>query len=73
MRPVSSIEEVGAYPSDFEGLIFYFPDIANKKIYTKSINIDGTVAINLYELKSIADHSTDSSYVTRDEFNTSIE
>ena len=73
VRPVSSIEEVRAYPIDFDGSIFYFPDVANKKIYTKSINIDGTVAINLYELKTIADHSTDSSYVTRDEFNASIE
>lgn len=72
VRPVSSIEEVRAYPIDFDGSIFYFPDIANKKIYTKSINIDGTVAINLYELKTIADHSTDSSYVTREEFETAF-
>ena len=35
VRPVSSVEEVRAYPIDFDGSIFYFPDIANKKIYTK--------------------------------------
>lgn len=74
VRPVSSIEEVRAYPIDFDGSVFYFPDIANKKIYTKSVNMDGTVAINLYELKNIAaaDHSNDSSYVTRQEFEDTI-
>lgn len=74
MRPVSSIEEVRACPIDFDGSIFYFPDIANRKIYTKSINMDGTVAINLYELKDIAstDQSMSSSYVTREEFDNTI-
>lgn len=75
VRPVSSIEEVRAYPIDFDGSIFYFPDIANKKIYTKSMNMDGTVTINLYELKNLptyADHLTDSSYITREEFEMTI-
>lgn len=75
VRPVSSIEEVRAYPIDFDGSIFYFPDIANKKIYTKSMNMDGTVAINLYELKNLpafTDHSIDSSYITREEFENTI-
>lgn len=75
VRPVSSIEEVRAYPIDFDGSIFYFPDIANKKIYTKSMNMDGTVTINLYELKNLptyADHPTDSSYITREEFEMTI-
>jgi hypothetical protein len=65
VRPVSSVEEVRASPIDFDGSIFYFPDIANKKIYTKSINLDGTVSINVYELKVLADQTTVSSYVTR--------
>ena len=70
VRQVSSIEEVKASPIDFDGSVFYFPDIANKKIYTKSVNMDGTVSINLYELSQIkpADQSNDSSYVTRQEF-----
>lgn len=77
VRPVASIEEVRAYPIDFDGSIFYFPDIANRKIYTKSVNMDGTVAINLYELKEIAtpqitDQPIDSSYVTREEFENTI-
>ena len=66
VRPVSSIEEVKASPIDFDGSTFYFPDIANKRIYTKSINIDGTVAISVYELQ--ADQPTDSTYITRKEF-----
>lgn len=70
VRPVSSIEEVRAYPIDFDGSVFYFPDIANRKIYTKSINMDGTVAIHLYELRDLplTDHPNDSSYITRQEF-----
>lgn len=75
VRPVSSIEEVRAHPIEFDGSIFYFPDVANKKIYTKSMNLDGTVAINLYELKTLptfTDHPNDSSYITREEFDTTI-
>ena len=43
--------------------------MANKRIYTKQINIDGTATINLYELK--VPTPTDqmaNSYVTRQEF-----
>ena len=49
-RPVSSLEEVRASSIDFDGSVFYFPDIANRRIYTKQINIDGTAALNVYEL-----------------------
>ena len=75
VRPVSSIEEVRASPIDFDGSIFYFPDVANKKIYTKRVNMDGTVSINLYELKDLtsADQFNDSSYITRQEFDMKIE
>ncbi len=71
VRPVSSIEEVRACPIDFDGSVFYFADVANRRIYTKQINLDGTVSINLYEQKEIV--PTDqpanySSYVTKDEF-----
>ena len=41
-RPVSSLEEARALSIDFDGSVFYFPDLANKKIYTKQINMDGT-------------------------------
>lgn len=73
VRPVTSIEEVRASPIDFDGSIFYFPDIANKRIYTKFINVDGTVAINLYELKEMpTGQPIDSSYITRAEFESVI-
>jgi hypothetical protein len=32
---VSSFEEAKASSIDFDGTIFFFPDVANKKIYTK--------------------------------------
>lgn len=77
VRPVSSIEEVRACPIDFDGSVFYFADVANKRIYTKQINIDGTASINLYELKELpnpvlTDQLTNSSYVTKDEFEAAV-
>lgn len=67
VRPVSSIDEVRACPIDFDGSVFYFTDVANKRIYTKQINLDGTVSINVYELKT--DQVTNSTqYVTKQEF-----
>lgn len=73
VRPVTSLEEVKASPIEFDGSIFYFPDFANKKIYTKFINMDGTVAINMYELKEVnADQTTNNNYVTRQEFDSAI-
>lgn len=47
-RPVASIDEAKASIIDFDGSIFYFPDAANKKIYTKQINLDGTSTLNVY-------------------------
>lgn len=49
-RPVASIDEVKASIIDFDGSIFYFPDTANKRIYTKQINLDGTSSLNVYSL-----------------------
>lgn len=75
-RPVSSIEEVKAIPIDFDGSIFIFPDIANKQIYTKQINLDGTASINVYELKILQQPITQpqmTDYITRDEFNEQME
>jgi hypothetical protein len=68
---VSSLDEARASSIDFDGSIFYFPDLANKCIYTKQINMDGTATLNLYELKSIPlEPSTQSmtNYITREEF-----
>lgn len=70
-RPVSSIEEARASAVDFDGSVFYFPDLANKKIYTKQINLDGTASLLMYELKEIPIEEAPS-YVTRQEFDTTI-
>lgn len=66
-RPVSSIEEARAMGIDFDGSVFFFPDLANKRIYTKQINQDGTATLNMYELKNEPVFNA-SSYVTREEF-----
>lgn len=76
IRPVSSFDEVKACPIDFDGSIFYFPDIANKKIYTKFINLDGTAAINMYELREMPPDEpvlNAQNFITRDEFQQVIE
>lgn len=66
-RPVSSIEEARAMGIDFDGSVFFFPDLANKRIYTKQINQDGTATLNMYELKNEPVFNA-SSYITREEF-----
>lgn len=69
-RPVSSIEEARASAIDFDGSVFYFPDLANKRIYTKQINLDGTALLNMYELKEIPIEQpiNQQSFITREEF-----
>lgn len=71
-RPVASIEEAKAAPIDFDGSISYFPDLANGKIYTKQINIDGTMSLFMYELKEIPKEEP-KEYVTKEEFLKAIE
>ncbi len=69
-RPVSSIDEVKASTIDFDGSIFYFPDLANRRIYTKQINMDGTATVNVYELTElpVAAPAPVNNFVTREEF-----
>ena len=70
-RPVSSIEEAKASSIDFDGTVFYFPDLANKRIYTKQINIDGTASLLMYELKEVPVEQP-LNYITREEFENTI-
>lgn len=49
-RPVASIDEARASMIDFDGSVFYFPDLANNRIYTKQINLDGTSTLRVYEM-----------------------
>lgn len=68
-RPVSSLDEVRGTSVDFDGSVFYFPDLANKRIYTKQINMDGTAALNVYELKNIPlTNEANLNFITREEF-----
>ena len=72
-RLVSSLEEARATSIDFDGSIFYFPDLANRRIYTKQINLDGTATLNMYELKAMPTVNeqqifASTNFVTRDEF-----
>ena len=74
-RLVSSLEEARATSIDFDGSIFYFPDLANKRIYTKQINMDGTATLCMYELREIPQEKEISGlvpsvekFVTREEF-----
>lgn len=71
-RPVSSLEEVRATGIDFDGSIFYFPDIANKRIYTKQIGMDGTAILNMYEQKPIPQDVPAGTYITREEFENAL-
>ena len=79
-RPVSSLEEARASAVDFDGSVFFFPDLANKRIYTKQINMDGTATLNMYEFKEMPVESQNSifaksenTYVTKEEFDKVIE
>lgn len=77
-RQVSSIDEVKAMTIDFDGTIFYFPDLANNKIYTKQVNpMNGMAQLHVYELKEqpIQSPSTppqNNNYITREEFEKAI-
>lgn len=72
-RPVSSLEEVRAAAIDFDGSVFFFPDLANKRIYTKQINLDGTASMNMYEYKEVPTEAFNSSnFVTRQEFDETL-
>lgn len=74
-RLVASLEEARATSIDFDGSVFYFPDLANKRIYTKQINMDGTATLCVYELREMPVGKEDSvivpsveKFVTREEF-----
>lgn len=71
---VSGLEEVRAASIDFDGSVFYFPDLANKRIYSKTISpIDGTAIINMYELKPLpVDQPITGDFITRQEFEQTI-
>jgi hypothetical protein len=72
-RPVASFEEARAMTIDFDGSTFFFPDLANKRIYTKQINMDGTASLFVYELREQPIDSSNGNFITREEFEMAIE
>lgn len=65
-RPVSSAEEARVAQIDLDGSVFIFPDLGNKKIYTKRINIDGTATLQTFSLDETGT-PTQVEYATKDE------
>lgn len=66
-RPVVSIDEARASQIDLDGSLYVFPDLGNKKIYTKQINMDGTATFNVFELAAPTESAQAPTYVTKDE------
>ena len=66
-RYVSSIDEVRAAQIDFDGSVFIYPDVVNKRIYTKQLNLDGTVGVNTYTLAETPQTSVAYDFVTKSE------
>lgn len=66
-RPVVSIDEARASQIDLDGSLYVFPDLSNKKIYTKQINMDGTASFNIFELAVPSEPAPQPVYVTRTE------
>ena len=72
-RPVSSLEEARASMIDLDGSMYVFTDVANKRIYTKQILLDGTAELKTYVLEEQAQTNTNSSYVLQQDFEEAIE
>lgn len=73
-RPVASLEEVRAASIDFDGSVFFFPDLANNRIYTKQIMMDGTASLKVFELAQMPMEKpmAENDFITREEFNNVI-
>lgn len=67
-RPVSSFDEAKASMIDLDGSMFVFTDIANKKIYTKQILLDGSAELKTYQLVESEQNANENKYVLREEF-----
>lgn len=72
-RKVATIEEVKALPIDFDGSIYFFPATDGKRIYTKQLNLDGTVAIKEYRLTEMPAENEQGSGIQTEEENKLIQ
>lgn len=73
-RPVSSYDEAKAAMIDLDGSMFVFTDIANKRIYTKQIMLDGSAELKVYTLQeqNVKEQKQDSNYVLQTDFEEAI-
>lgn len=73
-RPVSSYDEAKEAMIDLDGSMFVFTDIANKRIYTKQIMLDGSAELKVYTLQeqNIKEQKQDSNYVLQTDFEEAI-
>lgn len=73
-RPVSSLEEARASMIDLDGSMYVFTDVANKRIYTKQILLDGTAELKTYVLEEQkqTQTNTNNSYVLQQDFEEAI-
>lgn len=67
-RPVASIDEARATPTDFTGGTQIFPDLAHGCIYTKTLNYQtGAADLNVYKLY-VEPPPAQPEYISRQEF-----
>lgn len=72
-RPVSSYDEAKASMIDLDGSMFVFTDIANKKIYTKQILLDGSAELKTYILQeNNVEQNNNDVYVLKTDFDNII-
>lgn len=74
-RPVASMDEVKGAMVDFDGSVSFFPSLANNKIYTKQIGLDGNPVYSTYVKQDGIEISSDNRPVglTQDDFNYAME
>lgn len=68
-RPVASIDEAKAAQIDLDGSLSIFPNVNNKEIYTKQLNLDGTVSFTIFVPAPAAPEVEPQSYITKTELN----
>lgn len=69
-RAVSSIDEARAAMIDLDGSVSIFPDVANKRIYTKQIGLDGAAQFDIYEKVTV--QNSDEQKITNEQIGNAI-
>lgn len=70
-QQVNALEQVRNFNIPFDGSITYFPNTNGEIIYTKQLNMDGTVGIKAYKLDNEIlkkENNTSENFVSREEF-----